>query len=150
MNLSANFTLDELTVSETAARRGIDNSAPAHVIPDLMRLARDVLQPLRDHLGRPVVVTSGYRSRATNSAVGGALNSDHVAGRAADIIVPGMTPREVCRAVNDLALPTRQVIQEFGRWCHVSIPIDGQAPERELLTASLGPGGGVQYRRGLV
>lgn len=149
MNLSPNFTLDELTVSETAARRGIDNSAPAHVIPDLMRLARDVLQPLRDHLGRPVVVTSGYRSRATNSAVGGALNSDHIAGRAADIIVPGMTVREVCRAVNDLALPVDQCLMEFGRWTHVSVPTEGREPRREMLTVSIGPGGQTVYRRGL-
>lgn len=149
MSLSPNFTLNELQVSQTAARRGLSNVAPPWAVPELQRLAQTVLQPLRDHLGRPVVVSSGWRSPAVNAAVGGAVNSDHMQGRAADITVPGMTPLEVAQAIRGLNLPFSQLIHEFRAWVHVSIPPVGQAPKRELLTAIRGPGGTV-YERGLV
>ena len=139
MKLSPNFTLDEMVVSQTGSRLGLHNVPPPWAIKELQRLATLILQPLRDHLSRPIVVTSGYRSPDVNVAVGGAANSAHLDGRAADIIVPGMTPLEVCFAIKDLGLPFDQLIHEFRAWTHVAVAREGAAPRRELLTAIRGP-----------
>lgn len=144
MNLSRNFTLAELVHSQTAARRGLDNTPPPEVVAELERLARTVLQPLRDRLARPIVVSSGYRSPAVNRAVGGARESAHLFGRAADITVPGMTSREVCKAIVDGGLPFDQCIDEFGSWCHVAIA--ASVPRRQQLEARRAANGRTVYR----
>jgi zinc D-Ala-D-Ala carboxypeptidase len=148
MRLSENFDLAELQVSQTAARRGLSNVAPMEIVPNLRRLVDLILQPLRDALGRPIVVTSGYRSPAVNAAVGGAANSAHMRGLAADIIVPGMSVRDVCREVVRLGLPFDQVIAEFGEWCHVAVAPGGREPRREQLTATR-QGGVTVYSKGI-
>lgn len=146
--LTSNFTLDELTVSQTAARLGLDNTPPPEVIVELQRLCEMILQPLRDVVGRPIVVSSGYRARKVNKAVGGAKFSAHLYGRAADFTIPGEAPRVTCQRIIDLGLPYDQVIQEFDRWVHVAIaPTDG-APRRQVLTARR-VGGGTIYEQGL-
>lgn len=149
MNLSENFTLDEMLLSQTATRRGIDNTPTSTIIAELQRLAQTILQPLRDHLGRPIVVSSGYRSPPLNRAVGGAQNSDHMYGRAADIVVPSMKPRDVALTIVELRLPFSQCIVEGGRWVHVSIGDPSVEPRREQLTAVFGPGG-TQYLTGIL
>lgn len=85
MKLSKNFTVNELTYSDTAARLGIDNTPDADSLENLQFLVDNVLQPLRDMYGRPIVVNSGYRCPELNKAVGGAKNSQHMTGQAADI-----------------------------------------------------------------
>ena len=85
--LSSNFSLDDFTLSITAIQYGICNEAPVEVISNLQNLCQQVLQPLRDYLGVPVVITSGYRCRALNRLVGGVPNSQHILGEAADIVV---------------------------------------------------------------
>lgn len=146
MQLSLHFELSELVVSEIASRRGIANEPTAEVIENLRRLCQTVLEPLRMKLGSPVVITSGYRCAALNSAVGGSANSHHVLGRAADIVVPGMTPLAVCQIAQQMKLPCAQIIHEFGRWAHLSVGQAGVAPE--LLTATL-VAGKTRYTRGL-
>lgn len=148
MKLSENFTLQELTVSATGARLGLDNNPPPDAIASLRRLCELVLQPLRDHLGRPVVVLSGYRSLAVNTAVGGAKNSAHMKGRAADIIVPGMTARQVCQTIVGMGLPYKQLIHEYHQWAHVEVTPENQYPARERLTATHTPAGTV-YTQGI-
>ncbi len=148
MKLSPNFELSELLHSQEAIRRGIDNTPTSTIVAELQRLAQLILQPLRDHVGRPIVISSGYRSPALNVAVGGARESAHMQGRAADITVPGMKPREVCLAIVELGLPFDQVISEGGAWCHVAIAGPGARPRREQLTAIFGPGG-VTYLQGI-
>lgn len=122
MRLTENFTLDELTVSETAERMGIDNEPPEDIVDNLRALA-SALQQVRDVLGnRPIVVTSGYRSPVVNRLVGGSRNSAHVQGWAADFICPAYgRPLEVCRAIAAAGLPYDQLIHEFGRWVHLSV-----------------------------
>jgi zinc D-Ala-D-Ala carboxypeptidase len=119
--LSANFTLAELTFSRTAHKRGIDNTPPAAAVAALRALAVNVLQPVRNHFGRPVVVTSGYRSPALNRAIGGSATSQHSLGEAADFTVSGVSNLEVARwiAAN---VEFDQLIYEFGEtgWLHVS------------------------------
>lgn len=147
MQLSEHFVLAEFLVSETAARRGIANEPTPEIIDNLRRLCQLVLEPLRVKLVRPVVITSGYRSLALNRAVGGSPTSHHTQGRAADLIVPGMSPLAVCQAANQLKLPCGQIIHEFGRWAHLSVAASNE--RTQLLTAKLAQGKTV-YEPGLV
>lgn len=149
MILSAHFSLAEFEFSQTAALHGIDNKAPADAVRNLRRLAVSVLEPLRAAIGRPIRITSGYRSPPLNRRVGGAANSAHMRGLAADIVVSGMSSRDVCRSVAILDLPFDQLIDEFGSWCHVAIAADGQQPRREQLTAARTADGVVRYSKGI-
>lgn len=144
--LTSNFTLDELTVSQTAARKGLDNTPPPEVVEQLLRLCKLVLQPLRDAAQRPVVITSGYRSRKVNKEVGGAKYSAHIYGRAADLIIPGESPLLTARRIVALNLPYDQLIMEFDAWVHVSIAADGE-PRRQQLVARYGGGGTIYEER---
>ncbi len=121
MKLTTNFYLYEFLRSQTAARHGINMDPPIEVIDNLRRLCVDILQPLRDTLGLPVSVTSGYRPLELNQLIGGSTTSAHMDGRAADFIINGMTPLEVAEHTKAMALPYDQVIHEFGQWVHVGI-----------------------------
>ena len=105
MKLSANFSLSELTKSETGTRNGISNTPSPLVIEKLQALTDNILQPLRDKFG-PVIVTSGYRSPEINKAVGGSSTSHHCFGYAADFSVLSMDNRE-------LAIYIREELAEF-------------------------------------
>jgi zinc D-Ala-D-Ala carboxypeptidase len=125
MNLSAHFTLAELTVSDTAARRGIDNGPPLDAVQALKRTALG-LEAVRVRLGgAPVIVTSGYRSLALNRAIGSKDTSQHIKGEAVDFICPRFgTPAEIVAALRDSGIEYDQLILEFagtGRgWVHCS------------------------------
>lgn len=126
MNLTANFTLNELTQSETALRKGLNNVPTQDIISALQLLAVNVLQPIRDHYGRGVKVTSGYRSPEVNASVGGSKVSDHCKGQAADIEIPGLPNLELAQYIKD-TLQFTQLILEFytpgvldSGWVHVS------------------------------
>ena len=134
MRLSPNFTLDELTVSEVAARHGLDNTPPQEIIENLKLLAQS-LQTLRSFFGNnAIIVTSAYRSPEVNAKVGGSKNSDHLRGLAADFIVPSFgNPDQVIRAILASGVPFKQAIREFDRWTHFSIPAKGEAPRNQAL-----------------
>lgn len=126
MNLTKNFTLNELTQSETALRKGLDNAPTQDVISALQTLAVNVLQPVREHYGKGVKVTSGYRSPEVNASVGGSKTSDHCKGQAADIEIPGLPNLELAQYIKD-TLQFTQLILEFytpgvpdSGWVHVS------------------------------
>ena len=85
LSLTAHFSLSEFQRSATAERLGVDNSIPEALIPNIKNLCEQVLEPLRDHIQAPVLITSGYRCRRLNKAVGGVWNSQHMMGEAADI-----------------------------------------------------------------
>ena len=127
MRLTDNFDLSEFVVSQEAARRGIDNTPPADVIENLYLLAM-ALEEVRARLGQPIVISSGYRSPALNAAVGGAANSAHVIGFAADLTCPGFgAPLPVCKAIATLpGFRYDQVIHEFRGWCHLSVDPRGR------------------------
>lgn len=148
MNLSPNFDLMEMVVSQEAARRGIPNTPKQSQIDNLQRLCYEILEPLRTKVNKPIVVNSGFRSTAVNSLVGGSRTSDHCDGRAADILVPGLTSKQVCQTIIDMKLPYKQVIEEFGQWTHVSIEIEGEKPRNEVLTARRVSGNTI-YSKGL-
>jgi len=104
------FSLSELTRSDKAAQLGLANTPHPEARIALHALVEAVLDPLREHLGRPVHVSSGYRCLAVNRAVGSDDTSQHIRGEAADIWVDGMSPRELARAVVDLGLQVDQLI----------------------------------------
>lgn len=138
-NLSTNFTLEEMIFSETAIRLGIDNTPSDEELRELTRLCVDLLQPLRDVLDTPVIVSSGFRNEAVNRAVNGSDNSDHMDGRAGDIKAVGLSPVQVCRVIemNMDLWPIKQAIHEFAGWTHLSIAdLSNGEPRRELLTAT--------------
>jgi hypothetical protein len=129
MQLSENFTLSELTASETAARLNLDNTAPDTAIANLERLAR-LLEDVRKILGKPVMINSAYRGPAVNEAVKGKKTSQHLIGCAADIRVPGMSPDEVCRAIIKSDIQFDQLIREYDSWTHISVPNEADANPR--------------------
>lgn len=134
MNLTPHFTLQELTVSEAADRNGWDNTPNEQHLENLKRLA-DFLEQTKVVLGgKPVMVNSAFRSKLVNDSVGSKDTSQHRIGCAADIRVPGMTPDEVVRAIIASGIGYDQVIREFDRWTHVSVPnsVD-MAPRRQAL-----------------
>lgn len=119
MELSQHFTLKELTHSNTAIRKGIDNTPSQEVINNLKELCVNVLEPLRQKLGKPLRVTSGYRSPKLNRLIGGAKKSQHIEGKAADIQVDGMSTEELFQLAI-ATVPFDQAIQEFDSWLHIS------------------------------
>lgn len=133
--LSEHFSLDELTQSNTAARRGIDNTPSPGIISALTRTAA-LLETARKILrGAPIVVSSGYRCKALNDAVGGAKASAHISGLAADIICPAYgSPFEVAQALAASKLAYDQIIHEFGQWVHIGLAPMGEQPRRQALS----------------
>lgn len=118
------FTLNELTASSTAKRKGIDNTPDATVRANLTALVANILDPLREAYGKPIVVSSGYRSPKLNKAVGGAAKSQHVTGQAADIHTLSDIPadnKKLFDLIQKLKLPFDQLINEYNfNWVHVS------------------------------
>ena len=124
MNLSPHFTLEELTHSEAAARNGWDNTPKQEEIANLHRLAY-LLEKVKEAVGgKPVMINSGFRSKQVNDAVGSKDSSQHRLGCAADIRVPGMTPRQVIDACISKSVLFDQIILEFDAWTHISVSSD--------------------------
>ena len=132
MLLSKNFTYDELTKSNTALRLKINNSPDDETKAKLKKLANDALQPIRDAYGKPIKVSSGYRCLKLNEKVGGAVNSQHIKGEAADITSLSDTVDEnkvlfetIKKLIKDGKIVVGQLIDEYGyNWVHVSLPND--------------------------
>lgn len=145
MQLSQHFSLDEFLRSEVAARQGFDLTPSAAVVANLTRLATEVLEPLRLLTG-PLIITSGYRSIALNSAVGGAPNSDHTKGLAADFHALNMDLAALARIVRTANIPgLAKGILEFGQWCHCSVHEPGQLYSPTFLVANLDASRNVRY-----
>jgi hypothetical protein len=133
MNLSPNFTLEELTASEVAQRKGLDNTPNATEVANLVRTA-ELLEQVRALLNKPILVNSAFRSKPVNDSVGSKDTSQHRIGCAADIRVPGMTPKQVVQACIDGGIPFDQIIEEFGSWTHISVPnTKDTAPRKQAL-----------------
>jgi hypothetical protein len=153
MNLSPNFSLHELTKSETALRLDLDNTPDEQATENLRLLCEKVLQPVRDHFGKGVKVNSAYRSPESNAAVGGSKTSDHCKGMAADIEIPGVANADLAQWIMD-NLDYTQLILEFytpgipdSGWVHVSY--DPNNLKKQELTATK-VAGKTTYLNGLV
>jgi uncharacterized protein YcbK (DUF882 family) len=133
MKLTDNFTLAEFTESQTASRRGFDNTPPAEVMPNLIRTA-NLLEQVRKAVGKPINITSGYRSKQLNDAIGSNDRSQHRVGCAADFKVAGMTPDEVVQAIVATDIQYDQLIREFDSWVHISVPNnENDLPKNQTL-----------------
>ena len=131
MNLTEHFTLEELTHTD---HRELENTPNEIELANIQRLA-EFLETVKTVLGgKPIMVNSAFRSKAVNDAVGSKDTSQHRVGCAADIRVPSMTPDQVVRAIIASDLGYDQVIREFDRWTHISIPNSaGTAPRKQAL-----------------
>jgi uncharacterized protein YcbK (DUF882 family) len=125
MKLSTNFSLDEFASADGTAPSG-------EVLKNLTELAKN-LEVLRKHIGQPIRVTSGFRSREHNKKIGGATNSFHVLGMAADIQVSKMTPEQVAKAIELLIKEGKMKQGGLGiyrTWIHYDLYFDGKTPRR--------------------
>jgi zinc D-Ala-D-Ala carboxypeptidase len=129
--MTPHFTLAELTAT---SHREFDNTPNADEMANLQRLAEFLEQVKKVLGGKPVMINSGFRSKAVNDSVGSKDTSQHRIGCAADIRVPGMTPDAVVRLLIDAKLPYDQLIREFDAWTHVSVVSKpGLLPRRQVL-----------------
>jgi hypothetical protein len=145
MKLSEHFNLNEFTISQTATRKGIDNTPPEPVIERLRMLAA-TLERVRGLLGNsPIRISSGYRSKELNRAIGSSDSSAHVLGYAVDFTCPIFgTPKEVANEIAKSSIKFDQIIYE-GTWIHLSVDPRNR---RELLTATF-KNGKAYYSKGI-
>jgi len=153
MNLTQNFTLHEMTKSETALRFGMDNTPTSSEIDNMRVLCEEVLQKVRDYYGMGVKVNSGYRHPLVNSKVGGSPTSDHCKGFAADIEIPGVANADLAKWIEEHCEFTQLILEFYtlgvpdSGWVHVSYnPND---LKKQTLTATK-RGGKTEYIQGLV
>jgi len=150
--MSENFTLREFIKSDTASRRGIDNTPTEEHLENALVLFENVVQPVRDHFG-PTILTSGYRSEALNAAIGGSPRSQHSKGEAVDLEVLGTSTAEVCEWIAG-NLNFDQLILEFyepgdvnSGWVHVSYVRDDKNRNQTLTASKVN--GVTEYTHGL-
>ena len=152
MNLSKSFTLNELTKSQTAEREGINNNPGETQIEALQRLCENILQPVRDHFGKPVTVSSGFRSGELSLKVGSSVKSQHTVGQAADFEIFGISNQDVAHWI-DKNLDYDQLILEFWNpedknsgWIHCSYK-NPEENRKEFLRAYRDTNGKTKYEK---
>jgi hypothetical protein len=140
MQLSTNLSLAEVTRSETAKRRGISNMPTPEHIENFKKLAANIFQPIREHFGKPILISSGYRSAELNKAIGGSLSSQHCSGEAIDIDMDGtdITNAQIFNYIKD-NLNFDQLINEHPKqgnpdWVHVSFAAN-RSQRKQILVA---------------
>jgi hypothetical protein len=130
MNITKNFTLEELVFSQTAIDKGIDNTPSQEVFDKLTLLCEQILQPIRDKYGDVIVVSSGFRCVELNKALNGSTTSQHVVGEAADIITESDNIADnkrlfdlICDMIHNNEIVVGQLINEYNyNWIHISLP----------------------------
>jgi len=146
VRLSPHFTLDEFTRSKTADGHGISNIPGIREIQNMKALCRTVLEPLRRQFQQPVLITSGYRSKQLNDYIGGAKNSQHKKGEAADLVIQEIPLNKVFQFLVGSVLPFDQCIYEKKgklEWIHIS----HKSNRHEVLEATISPEGHTKYRQ---
>lgn len=118
--MTLNFKISELIHSDTAVKNGISNTPDTNSLDNMLELIVNCLQPIRNKLGKPMIITSGYRNSQVNKLVGGAATSQHTKGQAADFTVSGMSPTKVVEFVKNSGVEYDQLINEHNQWTHIS------------------------------
>ena len=152
MKLTNNFSLSEMIKSQTAERKGINNNHNEDNIENLQRLCEHILQPVRDHYGKVVSVSSGFRSPELCVAIGSSINSQHASGQAADFEIYGVSNKELADYIAD-NLDFDQLILEFWKpeepnsgWVHCSYK-GADSNRKEYLRAVRGSTGKTSYQK---
>lgn len=117
---SLNFKFSELIYSDTAVKNNINNMPDINSLDNMLDLIYFCLQPIRDKIGKPMIITSGYRCQQVNKLVGGAVNSQHTKGQAADFTIKGMTPAQIIFQISVMGIEYDQLINEYDKWVHIS------------------------------
>ncbi len=151
MKISEHLDLSEVTRSETAKRKGISNEPTPEHLENFKKLAINVFEPIRKHFGFPIHISSGYRSKALNTAIGGSLTSQHCKGEAIDIDMDGSSNGITNKMVFDYIkanIKFDQMIWEFGNdtnpdWVHVSYAGDGK--QRSQILKAVKVNGATKY-----
>jgi hypothetical protein len=152
MKLSEHLDLSEVTRSETAKRKGISNMPTPEHLENFKKLAENIFEPIRKHFGVPIRISSGYRSKALNTAIGGSLTSQHCSGEAIDIDMDGSSNGVTNKMVFEFIkanLNFDQLIWEFGTkdnpdWVHVSFETTGK--QRKQILIAFKNGGKTAYK----
>lgn len=119
--MKLNFSMSELLKSDTAIKYGIKNIPTSpEIFDNLLLLIVNVLQPLRNYIGNPIIITSGYRSPLLNQKIGGVDTSQHCKGQAADFIIKGMSIPSIIEAIKSSGIEYDQCIDEYSQWVHIS------------------------------
>jgi uncharacterized protein YcbK (DUF882 family) len=115
-----NFSISELCKSDRAKQNGIKNTPTLPIVDNMLELIVYCLQPVRDYLKEPMIITSGYRNAQLNTLVGGAKNSQHLEGKAADFIIKGESVASIIFKIQTSNLEYDQLINEYDKWVHIS------------------------------
>jgi hypothetical protein len=151
MKISEHLDLSEVTRSETAKRKGVSNEPTPEHLENFKKLAENVFEPIRNHFGVPIHISSGYRSKALNAAIGGSATSQHCKGEAIDIDMDGSSKGVTNKMVFDYIkanIKFDQMIWEFGNdtnpdWVHVSYDSDGK--QRGQILKAIKSNGATKY-----
>ncbi len=131
MQITKHFSLLELTRSQTATRRNINNKPDEKVIDSLTVLCNELLEKIRELAGKPITINSGYRSKELNSAIGGSKTSQHCKGEAVDIVCNSLgSSKKLFDLIVASDLDYDQIIEEFGSWVHISYKKEGNRKQK--------------------
>jgi len=118
--MGLNFKMSELIHSDIAIQNNINNMPDINSLDNMLNLIFHVLQPIRNIIQKPMIITSGYRNQQVNFLAGGAFNSQHKEGKAADFINKGMSPKEIIDIIKNSNIEYDQLINEYDKWVHIS------------------------------
>lgn len=146
MQLTEHFTLEEFTRSTTGERNNINNSVPDDLIPNV-KLTAIKLELVRKALGKPIIITSGYRCPLLNARVGGVSTSAHTKGLAVDFHCAYGTPKQICQRLIDAGVQFDKLIQEHNQWVHIGF---SPSNNRQIVLTAVKQGRKTVYVNGLV
>ncbi len=120
--MELNFKMSELIHSDTAVKYKINNMPDINSLDNMLNLIVHCLQPIRAKIGKPMIITSGYRCSTLNNhpEIRGAKNSQHITGQAADFVIAGMSPEQIITKIRSYGIEFDQLINEYNKWVHIS------------------------------
>lgn len=118
--MKLNFKMSELIYSNEAIKKNINNTPDIDSLDCMLELIASVLQPIRNAIKKPMIITSGYRSPKLNKIVGGKANSQHLKGQAVDFIINGLEPEYIVKFIQGMGIEFDQLINEYDSWVHIS------------------------------
>lgn len=118
--MKLNFKMSELIYSNESIKKNINNMPDVDSMDNMLELIFNVLQPIRNAIKKPMIITSGYRCPKLNKIVGGKANSQHLKGQAADFVIKGLEPAQIVEIIKNMEIEYDQLINEYDSWVHIS------------------------------